>query len=689
MIEIVNINKTYTSKSNQKVQAIQGVNLEFSKSGLVFILGKSGSGKSTFLNILGGLDSANTSRIFINKKKLDRFDETTCSQYRNTYIGFVFQEYNLMDNLNVYKNVELALQMQGKIDTQDTILRTLKLVGLDGLEERELDELSGGQKQRVAIARALAKDPTIILADEPTGNLDSETSEQIFDLFKELSKDKLVIVVSHDAEYAYKYADRIIEISDGQIIRDTLPVAKEDEVLAPDMIKPRLPWEFIFKMSIGNILNNKLRMVVTSVIVGFLVAILSAVYTMLYVSPSVNADLMTLSSQEHLLLTKTITPGFAYAFNPDQRDTITTQLAPEVIAKIKTIAKEENVILYPKTYVLLEDNSPLTFSHLGFNNLTPATLQSDLVIDPDIALVATVASTPLTFSEVSEDSPLLSNLVGRAPTSPNEVVISSYLADWILQSGLNSNENTANTYQDLVNQATRLELETLEGLSIVGVVKYDTPLLKKELTALFSTANTLYVHPSFFSQSISTSTEEYGVYTKGVTDVNALAKIIKTAGSVTITPNYVDQLNRYTRYDLTLVISVLVPLLGYLALVFLGNYISSSILFRKKQIGILRAIGNYISNVEHVFRFEAIFVGLIVMVLVYFLVPIFVDIVNFAFMVHFQDTFISFYHYRIYTVGVGSIVEIFLLLSLLITMLTFTLTHNINLIDPVDVISGR
>ena len=158
---------------------------------------------------------------------------------------------------------------------------------------------------------------------------------------------------------------------------------------------------------------------------------------------------------------------------------------------------------------------------------------------------------------------------------------------------------------------------------------------------------------------------------------------------MTIRPKYEEKLNRYTRYDLTLVISVIVPVLGYLAFVFLGNYISSSILFRKKQIGILRAIGNYISNVEHIFRLEAIFVGAIVMSLVYFMIPIFVDIVNFAFMVHFKDTFISFYHYQIYHVGLSSIIEIFLLLSLMITVLTFTLTHNINLIDPVDVISGR
>lgn len=690
MIEITNINKTYKSKTKDAVKAIQGVNLEFSKNGLVFILGKSGSGKSTFLNILGGLDSANTSRIFINKKKLDRFDETTCSLYRNTYVGFVFQEYNLLDNLNVYKNVELALQMQGKTDTKETILRVLKQVGLEGLEERELDELSGGQKQRVAIARAIVKDPTIILADEPTGNLDSETSEQVFELFKELSKDRLVIVVSHDAEFAHKYADRIIEISDGEIIHDSAPKASSDEIIAPDMVKPRLPWEFIFKMSLGNIINNKLRFVVTAVITSFLVAILSAVYTMLYVGENVNQDLMNLSGQEHLLLTKTVTNGFIFNLRPDTNVTVTTEIEPEVVVRIDQISKDQGALLYPKTFVLLPDETPLTFSHVGLSQLTIANITNDAVIEPDLQTLTTIASTPLTFSAVSSNSPLLNNLVGSAPSSSNEVVISSYLADWILSAGLNGQDvSSIHSYQALVDAKLPLTLNGETALTIVGVVKYQSPILKKDLSALTSVANTLYVSDAFLSGSISTKTEQYGVYVKTVGDLATLIHDIKNAGAVTILPNYVDQLNRYTRYDLTLVISVIVPVLGYLALVFLGNYISSSIIFRKRQIGILRAMGNYISNVEHVFRFEAIAVGLVVMTLVYFMVPIFVDIVNFAFMVHFQDTFISLYHYRIYSVGLSSIVEIFLLLSLLVTMLTFTLTHNINLIDPVDVISGR
>jgi hypothetical protein len=561
------------------------------------------------------------------------------------------------------------------------------LVGLEGLEDRELDELSGGQKQRVAIARALVKDPTIILADEPTGNLDSETSEQVFELFKELSKEKLVIVVSHDAEYAHKFGDRIIEISDGQIVADSNPLAKEDEIHAPDMIRPKLPWDFIFKMSIGNILNNKLRMVITAVITAFLVAILSAVYTMLYVDESVNSDLIRLSAQEHILLTKTVSQGIFISFNPNQDVQVTTEIAPETLVKIEEIAQNANAVLYAKANLMQGDHS-LSISDLGFSVWNPDVLESKLLVDPSIELLSTIAASPLSFVELEEDSSLYDRLLGQSAQNNNEVVISSYLADWIIQAGLVHQNYSLNDYQSLLEEKVQLRLPGLEALTIVGIVEYQTPILNNETSALRSVANNLYVSEQFLNDK-TFKKDEYGLYIRSVSDVNQLIYDVKNAGAVTVWPNYVDQLNRYTRYDLTLVISVIIPVLGYLALVFLGNYISSSILFRKKQIGILRAIGNYISNVEHIFRFEAIFVGFIVMVLVYFMVPVFVDIVNFAFMVHFQDTFISYYHYPIYSVGLGSIVEIFLLLSLLITMLTFTLTHNINLIDPVDVISGR
>ena len=223
MIEISNINKKYTSKTKEDVLAIQDVNLKFNTTGLVFILGKSGSGKSTFLNILGGLDSANTSRIFLNGKKLNRFNETILSEYRNTYIGFVFQEYNLLDNLNVYDNVALALQVIGapRHRIVADVPRVLGLVGLDGKEKRQMSELSGGERQRVAIARAMVNDPQILLADEPTGNLDSDTGLSIMRLLNRInSTGTTVVMATHDQTIVNQMRKRVVELKDGVVVRD-------------------------------------------------------------------------------------------------------------------------------------------------------------------------------------------------------------------------------------------------------------------------------------------------------------------------------------------------------------------------------------------------------------------------------------------------------------------------------------
>ncbi len=227
MLEICNVTKIYHSKHGVNVTAVDNVSIRFPETGMVFLLGKSGSGKSTLLNLLGGLDRYDSGEIRIHGTSIKDFKDSMMDSYRNTYLGFVFQRYNLMYEFTVRANIALAIELQGNKATAEEIERILKMVGLEGLADRKPNELSGGQLQRVAIARALVKNPDIILADEPTGALDSNTGKQIFDLLKELSKTKLVIVVSHDREYSEQYADRIIELSDGHIISDVEACANE------------------------------------------------------------------------------------------------------------------------------------------------------------------------------------------------------------------------------------------------------------------------------------------------------------------------------------------------------------------------------------------------------------------------------------------------------------------------------
>lgn len=222
MIEIKNLCKTYVPKNGVPVKALDNVSIKIAEKGMVFVLGKSGSGKSTFLNVVGGLDKYDSGELIVYGKSSKDFSQSEFDSYRNTYIGFIFQEYNIMDEFSVGQNIALALQLQGKKASKEAVANIMEQVDLKGFENRKTNELSGGQKQRVAIARALIKDPKIIMADEPTGALDSKTGEQVFDTLKKLSKDKLVLIVSHDRDFAERYADRIIEFSDGKVVSDTV-----------------------------------------------------------------------------------------------------------------------------------------------------------------------------------------------------------------------------------------------------------------------------------------------------------------------------------------------------------------------------------------------------------------------------------------------------------------------------------
>ena len=220
MLELQNLTKVYKTKS-ENVVALNKVNLTFGETGMVFVTGKSGSGKTTLLNVVGGLDSFDDGDLIIKGKSFAQFKQQDFDDYRNTFVGFVFQEYNLLDEMTVEKNISLAMELQGaKKRDVARINKILEQVDLAGLNKRLPNELSGGQKQRVAIARALVKNPNIILTDEPTGALDTNSGVQVMNLLKELSKERLVIIVSHNIELAKAYADRIIEMKDGEIVRD-------------------------------------------------------------------------------------------------------------------------------------------------------------------------------------------------------------------------------------------------------------------------------------------------------------------------------------------------------------------------------------------------------------------------------------------------------------------------------------
>ncbi len=229
MLKLSNIKKSYKTGETQ-TEALKGVSVEFRKAEFVSILGPSGCGKTTLLNIVGGLDRYNSGDLVINGKSTKQYKDKDWDNYRNHSVGFVFQSYNLIPHQTVLENVELALTLSGvsKKERRERAMEVLTKVGLKDKMKNKPNQLSGGQMQRVAIARALVNDPEIILADEPTGALDSKTSVQIMELLKEISEDKLIVMVTHNPELAEKYSTRIIKLKDGQIVDDSMPFTEKE-----------------------------------------------------------------------------------------------------------------------------------------------------------------------------------------------------------------------------------------------------------------------------------------------------------------------------------------------------------------------------------------------------------------------------------------------------------------------------
>ena len=266
MLELKHIKKSY--KTGNFVQhALKDVSIKFRKNEFVAILGPSGSGKTTLLNIIGGLDRYDSGDLIINNKSTKQFKATDWDSYRNNCIGFIFQTYNLIGHISVLENVEMALTLSGykRKDKRKKALEALDKVGLKDHAYKKPNQLSGGQMQRVAIARALVNDPDIILADEPTGALDSKTSIQIMDLIKEIAKDKLVIMVTHNASLAEEYATRIIEFKDGEVVHDSNPIKKEEkETGVVHIRKTVLSYLSALHLSFNNIKTKKGRTFLTA-----------------------------------------------------------------------------------------------------------------------------------------------------------------------------------------------------------------------------------------------------------------------------------------------------------------------------------------------------------------------------------------------------------------------------------------
>lgn len=265
MLELKNISKIYkTGESEQK--ALDDINISFRKNEFVSILSPSGGGKTSLLNIIGGLMNYTSGDLIIDGRSTKKFKDRDWDYYRNRSVGFVFQSYNLIGHQNILKNVELALTLSGEKKNlrEDLAKKALEKVGLSDHIYKKPAQLSGGQMQRVAIARALVNNPEIILADEPTGALDTETSKEIMNLLKEVAKDRLVIMVTHNPELAEKYSTRIVRLKDGKILSDTNPYEEEKTRDEFKTKKLSLSLPTALKLSFNNLLTKKARTILTA-----------------------------------------------------------------------------------------------------------------------------------------------------------------------------------------------------------------------------------------------------------------------------------------------------------------------------------------------------------------------------------------------------------------------------------------
>ncbi len=267
MLKLKGITKDY-AVGDDTVHALKGIDLEFRKSEFVAVLGHSGCGKTTLLNIIGGLDQYTSGDLIINGRSTKEYSDRDWDTYRNHSIGFVFQSYNLIPHQTVLANVELALTLSGvsKTERRERAIKALEQVGLGDQLGKKPNQMSGGQMQRVAIARALVNDPDILLADEPTGALDSETSVQIMEILKEISRDKLIIMVTHNPELADSYASRIIRLKDGLITGDTMPYSAQDDGIGEPAVQRKTAMSYLtaLSLSLNNLMTKKGRTILTA-----------------------------------------------------------------------------------------------------------------------------------------------------------------------------------------------------------------------------------------------------------------------------------------------------------------------------------------------------------------------------------------------------------------------------------------
>lgn len=579
MLSIKGVTRKYKNGSTFK-KAINDLTTIFSMGEFTFILGESGSGKSTLLNVLCGLDTEIDGAVEVDGVDTSNFTKKDWAIYRNRYVGFVFQEYNLIEHLKLWENVALPLQFQGvkKSEAKIKAITELENVGLGKFVDKMPNQISGGQAQRVAIARALVTDPKVIMADEPTGALDTELGEKIISYLKHVSQKRVVVVVTHDEDLAEKYAQRIIRLSDGKIIEDSSPNnvgSKNAKELSFN--PPKMTLGMMLKFAKNNVLSRFTRSLATSTVVsiGYI-----SIFLLTFLIFGINT---------------TITDTIASFIPEDQY-----QIYPIENSEISTIKLQEIASFDEISEVRYNVTEMVSFKSRGNNTRT-----------------VNLSPIPYDMAVLTEDA----ELYGRIPTESNEIIISIGMAGSIRD----INQVDEDSYEYIFNliNGSVIDLFTVEYIEWDNIVESDigsytvVGVIASPMNSFTSTAYLEYDEILQVSESINDEITYKGIATAYLSidnddEIDAFKIKLREDHDLVLDNLYTSITSGIEEFMFTAlkifigVASITLIVSGIL----IALVIYTSILERIKEIGILTAIGARQGNIIGIFIMESAIIGL-------------------------------------------------------------------------------
>lgn len=578
MLTIEHVTRTYKN-GDKFIHAIDDISTHFEPGEFVFVLGASGSGKSTLLNALTGIDTEIDGNISIDGVDTSTFSKKDWAIYRNHYVGFIFQEYNLIEHLKVWENVALPLMFQGvsKSEAKERALEELKQVGLQKFSDKKPNQISGGQAQRVAIARALVTKPKVIMADEPTGALDTELGYKIISYLKSVTKDAIVIVVTHDEDLAHTYASRTIELSDGKVIKDTAPAVVESP--KPNELsfnQPKMTLGMMFKFARNNVFSRFFRSISTATIVsiGYI-----SIFLLSFLIFGINNSIM---------------------------DTI-GRFVPEDQYQIYSIENEEISETTLQTLQNLDEVEDIRYNVSEQVSFT--TRNGDNAV--------------LMLSAVPYDDSLLienATLYGRYPSASNEILIDAGVAARIRS--LNGVDEDSYQYIFDLVKGTQLSLQYIDysnldtehamelgNYQIVGMIGSQTAAMTTNVYTTYDEAivlsDTIHDTPSY---------KEVAIVYLSITrdqDIDAFTIQLRDDYDLVLDNMYEAITGGIDEFMMTaLKVFIAISSISLIvAGILIGIVVYTSVIERIKEIGILTAIGAKQVNIVGIFIFESAMLG--------------------------------------------------------------------------------